>query len=358
MNAASKLVVFDCERMKYPHTGLYHFCLQLGSSLSKTAGKEPLCFYTPASVGKVFGGAQCYLPQRPLHKFFFPSTKNMALWHCAHQSSDYFPFGKKLKKVLTIHDLNYLHDERKPAAKKQKFLRDVQRKIDEADHVVFISHFTQNDVEKHLNLFGKATSVIYNGCTIKELPALTTPPTVPSKPFLFTLGTITDKKNFHVLPRLLPGNDFLLVIAGITQSEAYKAKILSEAKQLGVADRIIFTGPVWENDKQWYLKHCTAFVFPSIAEGFGLPVLEAMYFGKPVVLSQATSLPEIGGGLADYFPNFEAEQMQTTLQRSLYNFETDPTKKEALKARALSFSWDEAAVKYHRIYDQLVTSGE
>ena len=358
MNAASKRIVFDCERMKYPHTGLYQFCLQLGSSLRKIASEEKLCFYTPASVGKIFGEQQCYLQQRPVHKFFFPSTKNMALWHCAHQSSDYFPFGKKLKKLLTLHDLNYLHDERKSAAKKKRFLTGVQRKIDEADHVVFISNFTRQDANAHLNLLGKATSVIYNGCTIKELSSLAPPPVVPSKPFLFTLGTITDKKNFHVLPRLLPGNDFLLVIAGITQSEAYKEKILSEAKKHGVADRIIFTGPVWENDKQWYLKHCTAFLFPSIAEGFGLPVLEAMYFEKPVLLSTATSLPEIGGELADYFPNFEAAQMQQTLQKSLHDFSNHPAKKGALKARALSFSWDEAAEKYLEIYKQLVVRSE
>lgn len=358
MKAAPKQIVFDCERMKYPHTGLYQFCLQLGQALKKTPSGEQLCFYAPPSVGRIFGEQSCYLPQRAVHKFFFPSTKNVALWHCAHQSSDYFPHGKRLKKVLTIHDLNYLHDERKSDSKKKKFLAGVQRKIDESDHLVFISHFTRNDVEKHLDLTGKQTAVIYNGCTIKELSSLTPPALVPPKPFLFTLGTITDKKNFHVLPRLLPGNDFLLVIAGITQSESYKEKIVAEARQLGVADRVIFTGPVWENDKQWYLKHCTAFVFPSIAEGFGLPVLEAMYFEKPVLLSTATSLPEIGGDLADYFPSFEAKQMQATLQKSLHDFKTDPAKKDALKARALSFSWDEAAAKYHQLYDQLVASSE
>lgn len=356
MKAAPKQIVFDCERMKYPHTGLYQFCLQLGQALAKTPSGEQLCFYAPPSVGKIFGEQSCYWPQRPVHKFFFPSVKNAALWHCAHQSSDYFPHGKRLKKVLTIHDLNYVHDERKSDVKKKKFLAGVQRKIDESNHLVFISHFTQNDVGKHLNLTGKQTSVIYNGCTIKELSLLTPPALVPSKPFLFTLGTITDKKNFHVLPRLLPGNDLLLVIAGITQSESYKEKIVAEARQLGVADRVIFTGPVWENDKQWYLKHCTAFVFPSIAEGFGLPVLEAMYFEKPVLLSNATSLPEIGGDLADYFPGFEADQMQKTLAGSLHDFAKNPIKKAALKKRALSFSWDEAAMQYHGIYRELVSS--
>ncbi|HET7898585.1 MAG TPA: glycosyltransferase family 1 protein, partial [Flavisolibacter sp.] len=310
------------------------------------------------SVGKIFGKNQCYIRQRPLHKLVFPSTRNIGLWHCAHQSSDYFPPAKAVKKVLTMHDLNYLHDESKTAEKKRVFLDDVQRKIDAADHIAFISHFSQNDAQTHLDLEGKSTSVIYNGCTIQELPELKPPPFVPDRPFLFTLGTITDKKNFHVLPRLLPGNDFLLVIAGVTQSKAYKEKIEEEAKQLGVLNRVVFTGPVWENDKQWYLKHCTAFVFPSLAEGFGLPVLEAMYFEKPVLLSLTTSLPEIGGPLAGYFSGFEEAQMQKTLTDILHQFELDPQRKAALKRRAISFSWDEAAIRYHAIYRQLVGKSE
>lgn len=358
MNAAQKSIVFDCERMKYPHTGLYHFCLRLGQALIHTNKEQNICFYTPSSVGKIFGESEYYLQQRALHKFFFPSTEDVGLWHCAHQSSAYFPFGKKLKKLLTIHDLNYLHDNRKSEEKKKKFEVEVQQKIDEADHVVFISHHSLNDVKKHFRIADEKTSVIYNGCTINELSSLTPPPYIPPKPFLFTLGTITNKKNFHVLPRLLPGNDFLLVIAGITQSEAYKEKILREAKRYGVENRIIFTGPVWENDKQWYLKHCTAFVFPSLAEGFGLPVLEAMYFEKPVLLSKATSLPEIGGDEADYFSGFGATDMQQTLANSLHNYEKNPLKKETLKKRALSFSWNEAAKQYHRIYKNLLERSE
>lgn len=358
MKAHGKSIVFDCERMKYPHTGLYHFCLQLAQALIKTAVQAPLCFYLPPAAGKPFGDGHCYLPQRPLHKFIFPSTRNVALWHCAHQDSDYFPFGKKPKKVLTVHDLNYLHDSRKSKAKRNAFLTAVQRKIDEADHLAFISQYTRDDAEAHLNVQGKDTSVIYNGCTIREISSLHPPQYIPPKPFLFTLGTITAKKNFHVLPRLLPGNDFLLVIAGVTQSEAYKEQILTEARQHGVENRIVFTGPVWENDKQWYLQHCTAFVFPSLAEGFGLPVLEAMYFEKPVLLSTATSLPEVGGEAADYFPAFDTADMQGALHKSLQRYENNPAQKQALKERALSFSWDEAAKQYHAIYRKLIKENE
>ena len=72
------------------------------------------------------------------------------------------------------------------------------------------------------------------------------------------------------------------MIAGVTHQPWYQRKIEEEAKRLGVTERVIFTGAISENDKYWYYQNCTAFVFPSIAEGFGLPVIEAMYFGKPV----------------------------------------------------------------------------
>ena len=93
------------------------------------------------------------------------------------------------------------------------------------------------------------------------------------------------KKNFHVLPRILKGNDYRLVIAGNISSNSYCAEILEQAREWGVESRVTITGPVSEPVKQWYLQNCDAFVFPSIAEGFGLPVIEAMRYGKPIFTS-------------------------------------------------------------------------
>ena len=161
-----------------------------------------------------------------------------------------------------------------------------------------------------------------------------------------------EKKNFHVLPALLAGNNFILVIAGITKSKSYRLEILKEAARYGVEKRVVFTGPVSENDKQWYYKNCEAFVFPSLAEGFGLPVLEAMYFGKPVFLSTYTSLPEIGGDVSYYFQSFDKEDMQLTLKQGLQNYKA-PGVSERIIERAASFSWKESAMKYLDVYRSL-----
>jgi glycosyltransferase involved in cell wall biosynthesis len=166
---------------------------------------------------------------------------------------------------------------------------------------------------------------------------------------LYTIGTVTDKKNFHVLPPLLVNNDRLLLISGIIQSEAYKEKIIAEARKYKVEDRVIFTGAVTENEKSWYMQHCEAFLFPSLAEGFGLPVIEAMYHGRPVILSTHTSLPEVGGEEAYYFTDFEPSAMRQTLENSLHHYNSTSAR-EKIIARATSFNWDNAAKQYLEIY--------
>jgi glycosyltransferase involved in cell wall biosynthesis len=185
-----------------------------------------------------------------------------------------------------------------------------------------------------------------------EIKEPVAPLAAPQVPFFFTIGTITEKKNFHVLPALLAGTDGILIIAGITQSEAYKQKIIQEAVKHQVEKRVIFTGPITENDKQWYLKNCEAFVFPSLTEGFGLPVVEAMFFGKPIFLSTYTSLPEIGGSVAYYFGSFAKDDMQQTIQQGLLHYHSTGAS-ESIKARALIFSWKEAALKYLEVYRSL-----
>ncbi|PSL22713.1 glycosyltransferase involved in cell wall biosynthesis [Dyadobacter jiangsuensis] len=352
-----KRILIDCERMRHPHTGLYHYCLQLGNSILKKAGgdKEKIAFYLPTSAEHAFGENANYVSQHFIHKLFFPDTKSVDIWHCTYQGSRYYPFGKKVSVVLTVHDLNFLYDGNRSEKRISKYLSRLQLKIDRADHVVAISYYVLEDLKKYLELGDKPTSVIYNGCNIEDTGIINAPEKPVEQPFLFTIGTIVGKKNFHVLPALLVGNDLKLVIAGIESSQEYKKTIIREAQKLNVLDRLIFTGPVSENDKKWYLSNCTAFVFPSIAEGFGLPVIEAMYYGKPVVLSRCTSLPEIGGDCAYYFDNFEPEHMRNVLNASLEDYnKTKP--RERIRERARFFSWDRAASEYLDLYRSLANS--
>ena len=297
-------IILDCERMKYPHTGLFEYCQQLGNALK--ALKEPkdeLGFYLNPKLRHHFDENELFFDQHSLQKFLFPRFKNIDLWHTTYQLSRYIPRSSKIKRVLTVHDLNFLYED-KSAAKVKQYLQKHQKNIDLCDHIVAISEFTKQDILKHLTIGDKPISVIYNGCAAPQLFPETSPFYLPEKPFLFALGTINSKKNFHVLIPLLEDNDFELIISGKKEPD-YAGKILSEAKKHGVEHRVKITGPVTDIEKCWYYQHCEAFLFPSLAEGFGIPPIEAMTFGKPVFLSDKTSLPEIGGEFAYYFRNFE-----------------------------------------------------
>lgn len=354
MKTASQ-VVLDCERMKYPNTGLYHYCLQLAQALQRNINKdnEQLKLYVRRQTEADFGKGFSFIPQHSLHKFFMPLKKEYDVWHATYQGTNYFPFQKKIPTVLTIHDLNFLYDEHKASEKKEKYLKQLAKKIKHSDHIVTISNFVLDDVKQHFDLEKKTCSVIYNGCNISDdiIPAIAESKK-PAASFFYTIGTIVDKKNFHVLPPLLANNDKLLIISGVTNSQPYKEKIINEAIKYNVENRVIFTGPITETEKYWYLKNCEAFLFPSIAEGFGLPVIEAMHFGKPVILSTHTSLPEIGGNEAYYFTDFEPENMRQTLKTSMDHYNTtNPEGK--IRARADFFNWDVASNQYLQVYRSL-----
>jgi glycosyltransferase involved in cell wall biosynthesis len=101
------------------------------------------------------------------------------------------------------------------------------------------------------------------------------------------------------------------------------------------------------------MKNCTAFIFPSLAEGFGLPVIEAMHFGRLVISSNLTALPEIGGDAAYYFKNFEPEHMQKVLKESLADYHSNPKMENKIKERAAFFNWKRAASEYMAVYKSL-----
>jgi glycosyltransferase involved in cell wall biosynthesis len=346
-------VLIDCERTKYPNTGLFHFCLSLGNELiqQRNTKEEEFIFYVPKKQGQLFGNNQQYVIQHSLHKFFRPGTRKFQVWHSTYQNSNYRPFHPATKIVLTVHDLNFLIERKADPAKIKKHLQQVQENINRASHIVCISAYTRQTMLEHLDLKNKTIQIIYNGCNINEFPGYNQPVYKPAKSFIFSIGTVLPKKNFHVLPCLLKNNDHELVIAGIINKK-YAAKIFEEARLQGVENRVRLIGPVSEADKYWYYKNCLAFTFPSLAEGFGLPVVEAMYYGKPVFISTHTSLPEIGGDRAYYFENFDAAHMQAVFENGMQHYNNNNLA-AAIRERALKFNWTDAARDYLSVYRTL-----
>jgi glycosyltransferase involved in cell wall biosynthesis len=105
--------------------------------------------------------------------------------------------------------------------------------------------------------------------------------------------------------------------------------------------------------KTWAYAHCAGFLFPSLTEGFGLPPIEAMHFGKPCFLARRTCLPEIGGDAADYFDDFNPATMQQVVQRGLARM-ADPGRAGFIQQHAAQFNWDRAAAEYLALYARLL----
>ncbi len=346
-------VLLEMEKLKVPRSGLGQFCLHVGAELvaARPAGTD-LAFYVPRARVGTFGDEVRYLVHSPFHQVTGASRERFDVWHCIHQGSRYLPRSRATRLLLTIHDLNFL--QKYAGWRRAGKLRALQRRVDRADAVTFISAVTEATAREHLRLEGKPTRVVYNGNSLRAGPDAPRPRFAPAGPFLFAIGIVGPKKNFHVLVPFLRalGGGRSLVVAGDARGP-YAREILALARAEGVADRVLLPGPVADAEKAWLYANAEAFVFPSLAEGFGLPVVEAMSLGKPVFLSTRTSLPETGGSEAYYWPDFAPGAMREVFERGMADYRADPAKPARLRAWAARFSWERAAREYLSLYEEL-----
>lgn len=349
-------IIFDCERMKYENTGLYHYCLNLGNHLVKFMhhNLEELLYYSPVNTSYLFGKTQKHIIQTELHKFRMPSLNHFSIWHATYQDSYYLPFrNKKIKVVLSVHDLNFMYDTSKSEFKKQRNLRRLQMLVNRADVIICISEYARNDLNFYCDVQNKPIHVIHNGTNTLTEPELLKQSYKPRRPFIFTLGTVMPKKNFHSLLPLVQDQEQLeLLIAGRIDDVGYYQSILDAAEKMGISKKVKLVGPVSENEKSWYFNNCYAFALPSTAEGFGLPVTEAMSVGKPLFLSDKTALPEIGGDVAFYFENFSAAHMKETFVTGMKQYKLFNMQQEIIN-KGKAYCWDIAAQEYWKIYRSL-----
>ncbi len=342
----------EMERLRTLHSGLGQLCLRLGRAMARMRPEGlDLCFYVPRERLGIFGDAPSYAVHSSMHKLVPASWDAFDVWHCTHQDSRYLPPRRATKLVFTIQDLNFL--QKYSGARRWARLRTLQRKIDRADALTFISRCTEETVREHLRVGDRPARVIPLAASLEVFEGARRPRFAPDGPFLFTIGIVQPKKNFHVLLPLLrdlPG--LSLVVAG-SDASPYARSIRTLAEELGVADRVILPGSVTEEEKYWLHANCEAFVFPSLAEGFGIPVIEAMSLGKPVFLSTFTSLPETGGPEAFYWKELEPAAMRHVFEDGMRAYRSDPGKAERIRRWAARFSWDEAARAYLALYEEL-----
>ncbi|HJW17049.1 MAG TPA: glycosyltransferase family 1 protein [Flavisolibacter sp.] len=349
-------IILDCDLMKFPNTGLFHYCLNLGNhvnDLLAAEGEELMRFYVPPAQAHCFADRQLVIRENKRHRFIRPFMYGCKLWHAPFQSGRIFPFNNpSVKVLLTIHDLNALHEDL-PKAAQDRSVAHTQQLINRSNAIVCISDFCKTDVLKNCDVGNKPIYVIHNGTHAVGQPELQTISYKPVRPFLFAMGDVNRKKNFHTLMPMMASNHFELIIAGRLAEPDYIQQIKTEAEMLGMKDRIHILGPVTEGEKAWYLQNCTAYVHPSLAEGFGAPVVEAMSFGKPLFLSHLTSLPEIGGDVAFYFRSFDPEHMKDILLNGLDQYNKNGMA-DKIKERGTQFDWRQKAKEYLKVYKTLL----
>lgn len=350
-----KSVFLESHNLKNRAGGLGTFNYELIKAMAALPHPELdiyLNLKDPEALKSEFGNAFKYNKYSSLQRHsLFRLRKKYDVWHSLNQNTKIEPGSKPGKYVLTVHDVNFMEEGSPEAsAKNAKVFKD---KLQRADVITYISEFAKKQAHQYFTIPDVKEVVIYNGNPISTLLDVSgyTPAITANKPFLYSLGDFIARKNFLSIVKMMEHiEDYILIISG-NNDKAYGEEIKKYITEHKLQGKIFLTGKVDEVTKQYYLSNCAAFVFPSIREGFGLPPIEAMKFGKPVFLSDKTSLPEIGGEAAFYWNNFDPEYMKDFLLKELGNFNNNPTLYlEKIKARADFFTWEKAALAYMELY--------
>ncbi|MGJ8592700.1 MAG: glycosyltransferase family 4 protein [Aquaticitalea sp.] len=328
--------------------GLYNANIQDFKMTLHAKDVEPL----KAEFGDYFNYKNYYSLRRyPL----FQIRKKYDVWHSLNQNIKIEPHHD-IPYLLTVHDVNFI-DEISNDANHEVNVR-FQAKLNRSNAITYISEFAKLSTHQHFKVPDVPEYVIYNGNPIRNitLPANHEPKKISKRPFLFSIGEFTPRKNFHTLVEMLTHlPDFDLVLSGNNLTEYAQGKLAETIKKNKLENRVLIKGKIDDADKQFYLQNCEAFVFPSLREGFGIPPIEAMRFGKPVFLSNNTSLPEIGGKDAIYWNHYESEYMADILKKGLKAFKENKVELSAkLVTHAQSFDWDKAALQYSEVYRSLL----
>jgi glycosyltransferase involved in cell wall biosynthesis len=338
-------------RVEHWHDGLGEFSRQLGTELALRAeGLRRnhgihLHYHLPRRWHGQFGRDVHYMPLHTLQRFWHWSSVHFVLWHRLHQHIRLLPPSGTQWHVETVHDLNFLH--LKTGSKRERYRQRMARRLRGSAAVVAITQHVAKDLAAQLPRLGTPATVIHNGATDLTRVKPRAVEGVGAQPFLLHISRMAPSKNIEaILAMAAAWPSKPIVLAGATSSYTGEVQRMVAERKLG---NVTVRLDLDEAEKAWLYAHCEGFIFPSLAEGFGLPPIEAMYFGKPVFLSRLTSLPEIGGDVAHYFDSFDAAPMRATVERGLVEHQKSGSA-EAMIRHARSFSWARCADAYLALY--------
>jgi len=271
------------------------------------------------------------------------------------------PIRYRGKVVTTMHDLTTLRfinpSKNKAVFKfKQLVYARVNKTVARKSLAIFTpSNYVKNDVVNYTHINPDKITVTYESADkISDEPAVV--PGLKDKRFIMYIGRPQPHKN---LGRLIEAfinlrndePDLTLVLAG--KKDVVYSQIEKNIESHGITN-IVFTDFVSEGQLRWLYENCQAYVFPSLSEGFGLPGLEAMAHGAPVISSNATCLPEIYGEAAEYFDPMNVKNMTTAIKKVI----TDDALQQKLIAlgykQVAMYSWERMAQQTLRVYESIL----
>ena len=318
------------------------------SSLPKPIVKGyELTKYPPRSA-KLFLLANHYLTNHQIQQWR-PDLIHETYYSISNSTSN------KLPRIVTAYDM--VHELFPKQFKKKEYI--TQKKIstfNRADHIISISHNTKKDLVKFFDIPPEKISVVHLACDIFNQSNSNSINFSFTKPFLLYVGARSGYKNFNRFLEAISKsqkliNDFDIVAFGggilsfkenaLIDSLGFKK---DQVKQIGGDDSVLAA----------LYQEATAFVYPSLYEGFGIPLLEAMAYECPVISSNTSSLPEVVGEAGEYFNPEEIESIKSSIENVVYS----PSRTLALKAKGLKrinhFSWEKCAQDTLKIYKTLV----
>lgn len=294
-------------------------------------------------------------------KFFLKRSKlKCDLFHCLYSNHPLFFKGAQM---VTIHDLKYvLHPEFMGSRGKLKsiYLKNLMRHAAKhCEKLITVSESTRNDLLKvfpHISKLAERTQVVYEAATVsmKDNPEIFRKFQL-DKPYFLYLGELRPHKNVERViqafmqfkTQTAPDDDIRLIVAG----KPHKSFVMpADARR----DDIIFTGYVKDDDAYTLYSNALAFCLPSLYEGFGLPILEAMKCGCPVITSDCSSTAEVAGEAGVLVDPLNVTQIADAMKR-IYTDES--FRKELVEkghAREKEFSWGTAAEKTLEIYREIL----
>ncbi len=359
--------------------GSSEFVFQLLSNLYKIDKKNHYKIYIPGLASGSDPQAAGLLPESVTWEYV-PIEKRVGPWTLTVLSkklfsdrekldvffspTHYLPLFTSIPSVISILDVSYLYY---PRLFKKRDLYQLKLwggySIRRAKKIITISNSSKNDIIKMYKINPDKITVIYPG--IKELKTenikFKTMDDIKEKfavssPYILFVGTLQPRKNIVRLVEAFSKlqKDLQLVIVG--KKGWQFEEILDSPQRYGVKERVKFLDSVSDEDLPSLYKNAICFCLPSLYEGFGLPILEAMQYGCPVAASNVSSLPEAGGDAALYFDPENADDIKKNLELIIQNSELRDKMIKKGYEQVKKFSWEKTASKTLSVLEELAKS--